>query len=141
MNIDIPAFYSYRSRPEFKAEECPDFVVEDAVRLWGDAFVNHPPILGWSSDWSEFTFLKEWILPLSLWSMHDSDFSEEVTCIRVRNRLHSCGEITPILYDVDDHARVILRMGNRVLYCRTLFYGMDEDDSSQVEALGALTPH
>lgn len=138
--MDIPVYYSYRTRPEYFAEKCPAFVAEDAVRLWGDAFVNHPPIPNWSNDWSKFTFIKDWILPLSLWSLHDSDFSEEeVTCIRVRNRLHSCGEIIPILYYMNDHSRVLLRMGNRVLYCRTLLYGADEDDSSHIEALGALT--
>lgn len=136
--MDIPAYYSYRSLPEYKAEECPAFIVEDAMRLWGDAFVNHPPIPGWSNDWTKFSYVKEWILPLSLWSTHDSDFSEKVTCIRVRNRVYSFGKITPILYDTCDHARVILRIGDRVLYCRTLFYGEDEDDSSQVDALGAL---
>lgn len=137
--MDIPTYYSYRGLPEYNFEECPAFVVEDAIRLWGDAFLGHPPIPEWSNDWSKFSFVKEWILPSSLWSIHDSDFSEKVACIRVRNRLHSLGKITPILYYINDHSRVILRIGDRVLYCRTLLYGEDEDDSSQVDALGALT--
>lgn len=139
--MGIPTYYSYRSLPEYKARECPTFVIEDAIRLWSDsdAFVDHPPIPGWLNDWSRFFLIKEWIPSLSLWSTHDSGVSKEATCIRVRNRLQSCGKITPILYDISDHSRVILRMGDRVLYCRTLFYGIDEDDSSQVDAIVALT--
>lgn len=137
--MDLPAYYSYRSLSEFATQERPSFLVEDAVRLWADAFIDHPPIPGWSSNWAEFSYIKEWIPPRSLWSTYDTFYRGRLTSFRVRNRLHIYEEITPILFNVENHARVILRAGNRVLYCKTTVYDdVFEEDSPHVVIIGIL---
>lgn len=143
MKSDIPTYFSYRTRPEYGREDCPSFVFEDALRHWGNAFANRPLIPGWSSDWSQFSLIKKWFLPPPLWSTHESVYRLGMVGHRIRKRLLSSVEIVPILYNVSIHAMVILRVGERVMYCRTAIWDEDfeEDDdevSSQIEILGVL---
>lgn len=142
LELDIPAYFSYRTRPEYENEECPSFVTEDALRHWGNVFAGHPPIPGWTSDWTRFSLVKRWFLPSPLWSESESVYRKEFVGYRIRSRLRSVGEIIPILYHVNIHAWVILRVGERVVYCRSILpeeeFPDDDDTLTQIEILGIL---
>lgn len=131
LQLDLLTFYSCCSRLTYDVykRECPPCVVDDAIRRWGNAFLDHPPIPGWSSDWKVFTLIGDWIPLRSIWPMQDRSFMAEASIHEVRNRLFIFGDVIPILYDKENHARIVFRSGERVIYCHstTLAEGSDED--------------
>lgn len=137
--LDLSTFYSYSSHLNYDADnrDCPTHAVNDAIAQWGDAFRDHTLIPGWSSDWKEFSFIKSWIPPRSIWLMQDQSFRAETTVHELRNRLRIFGDVKPILYNMENHTRVVFRSGDRVLYCHsTIFDEDDNEDGSYADVLG-----
>lgn len=141
LQLELPTFYSYNSHLNYDADDrdCPTYVVIDAIRQWGDAFHNHPPIPGWSSNWENFSLTKSWIPPRPIWLMYDQSFMAEAIIHEVRNRLRIFGDVVPILYNIENHSRVILRSGSRIIYCHSTTFDEDNvEDSPYPNVLGLL---
>ena len=93
-----------------------------------------PRIPGWSSDWSKFSNVHQWIVPYPRWGLLDEIFDRKAfACVRVRLRLGTLSEIIPVLFDEENHYRVLFRIGNRLYYCKSKVPYVDDSDSEDDE--------
>lgn len=122
--MDIPEYYWCRGtiRPSY----VPPVLVGEALKSW-----KPPPesllralIPGWSNDWTRFRNMHKWVYPVSRWGTSDSCFNLRVDgpdIVFIRHELHILGDIIPVLYNEQDHNKVIFRVGKEAfVYCRDL---------------------
>lgn len=103
-------------------------LLEEALRSWGTV-APPPQIPGWSSEWSNFQYIDQWIASFPRWGIMDKivEFDTNFST-RVRTRLGTLGEIIPVLFDKSMHYRVLFRVGDRLYYCKSAPGGYEEDD-------------
>ena len=115
--LELPLVYeipNYLSR-EVLSEE----LVEGAIRPWHNG-QQVPHVPGWSSDWTRFKNVHHWMLQFPRWGLLDRLYDyENLICARVRLRLGTLADIIPVMYDEDNHFRVIFRIANRIYYCKS----------------------
>ncbi|KAL5536224.1 hypothetical protein ACEPAF_45 [Sanghuangporus sanghuang] len=138
-NLDLPLFYAIR-RNHRVHDELPDEIVQQVSAAWTDSRIGVLTIDDWSNDWSKFERIWDWILPLSRWGPIDRDFLHDTEGVIVRDRLHTIGEVIPILYRLENHQEMLFRIGQKLFYSRT---EREEDDGRDFEMnmlgrLGAL---
>lgn len=96
-----------------------DTLVEEAIQAWRSR-VPLPQVSGWSSDWSAFQNINQWIAPFPRWGALDKIINRDTSiATRLRVRLGTLGEIIPVLFDELDHLRVLFRVGDRLYYCKS----------------------
>lgn len=82
------------------------------------------------------------MVPLSRWSTYDRLIDDSTPCVSVRYRLHKYGDIIPVLYCVENHHRVIFRLGERLINLQTAKDDIYEEeleyDGENGQLLGAL---
>ncbi|THH02118.1 hypothetical protein EW145_g6796, partial [Phellinidium pouzarii] len=64
VELDLPVYYSLRMLIPTKDTDSP-LLIKEALRLWKSPLDERPPISEWSSDWSKFTKIWDWIIPFS----------------------------------------------------------------------------
>lgn len=103
-------------------------LIEEAIRSWVTV-APRPQIPGWSSEWSNFQYIDQWIASFPRWGIMDKivEFDTNFST-RVRTRLGTLGEIIPVLFDKSMHYRVLFRVGDRLYYCKSAPGGYEEDD-------------
>ncbi|KAL5510910.1 hypothetical protein ACEPAG_4667 [Sanghuangporus baumii] len=111
ISLDLPWFYNVRKEYTSR-DELPQEILLRAGSQWSDSRINFMSIEDWSNDWSRFKPIWDWILPLSRWGPLDRDFLSVI----LRSRLHTVGEIIPVLYRVSNHDEVVFRIGQRLYY-------------------------
>ncbi|EJD00057.1 uncharacterized protein FOMMEDRAFT_170114 [Fomitiporia mediterranea MF3/22] len=133
-SLDLPVFYNIRKEYDLH-DGLPSEVSEELILPWYDQAHGLEPFGNWSNDWILFQAVWDWITPLSRWGSLDIDFLNRTASTVARNRLQALGDIIPVVYDIDDHCRVIFRIGEQMFYCRSLDPHDEEraNDESQVE--------
>lgn len=108
-------------------------LLEEALRSWGTV-APPPQIPGWSSEWSKFQYIDQWIASFPRWGIMDNivEFDTNFST-RVRTRLGTLGEIIPVLFDKSMHYRVLFRVGDRLYYCKSAPGGYEEDDDLEFD--------
>lgn len=108
-------------------------LLEEAIRSWGTA-APPPQIPGWSSEWSKFQYIDQWIGSFPRWGIMDKivEFDTNFST-RVRTRLGILGEINPVFFDKSMHYRVLFRVGDRLYYCKSAPGGYEEDDDLEFD--------
>ncbi|KAL5513822.1 hypothetical protein ACEPAH_4223 [Sanghuangporus vaninii] len=127
VGLDLPLFYSIRQKYQIH-EELPVEITRLVITEWTDTRLGHVEIDGWSNDWTRFSRLWDWILPISRWGPLDRDFLHKTENVVFRNRLQTVGEMIPVLYRVENHHEMVFRIGKRLFYLRTRRRGDDPDD-------------
>lgn len=108
-------------------------LLEEALRSWGTV-APPPQIPGWSSEWSKFQYIDQWIASFPRWGIMDNivEFDTNFST-RVRTRLGTLGEIIPVLFDKSMHYRVLFRVGDRLYYCKSTPGGYEEEDDLEFD--------
>ena len=125
--LDLPSIYGCHEYPY--PQGLGQSILEETTRIWG-AGPSPPLIPGWSSDWSKFSNIHQWVVPYPRWNTLDKINDRKISCVRVRLRLGTLAEIIPVLYDETDHYRVLFRIGNRLYYCKSRPPITDDDIDS-----------
>ncbi|KAL5513816.1 hypothetical protein ACEPAH_4217 [Sanghuangporus vaninii] len=129
ISLDLPLFYNVRKEYTTR-DELPEEILLRAGSEWSDSRIDFMSIEDWSNDWSRFKRIWRWILPLSRWGPLDRDFLS----VTLRSRLHTVGEIIPVLYRVTNHDEVVFRIGQRLYYSNQ----EPKDEEGQVIDVSAI---
>lgn len=132
VSSDMPVFYSIRKKFKLRSA-LPSEVSGQAIRSWCDQSNGLHPFANWTNDWTQFRAIWGWITPLSRWGNADVDFMDGTVSTYVRNRLQALSDIIPVVYDTDDHYRIIFRIGEQMFYCRSFDSDRDERLSNDFE--------
>ncbi|KAL5493036.1 hypothetical protein ACEPAI_4484 [Sanghuangporus weigelae] len=111
ISLDLPSFYNIRQFYSVDDQLSQDIVSQVSAE-WSESQLGIMSLGDWTNDWSRFERIWDWILPLSRWGPLDKDF----LTVTVRYRLHTVGEMIPILYRISNHEEVVFRVGKRLYY-------------------------
>ncbi|KAL5510925.1 hypothetical protein ACEPAG_4682 [Sanghuangporus baumii] len=111
ISLDLPSFYNIGQFHSVDDQLSQDIVSQVNAEL-SDSRLDIISLGDWTNDWSRLERIWDWIQPLSRWGPLDKDFLN----VTVRYRLHTVGEMIPILYRISNHKEVVFRVGKRLYY-------------------------
>lgn len=139
ISINLPTIYEMHST--ISVRDSRQKLIEEAFRAWG-SIAPAPHLLGWSSDWSQFQNIEQWVASFPRWGIFDNIVNGvNMVCMRIRWRLGTLGKMIPVLFDETNHCRVLFRVGDRLYYCRSKSSDPGDDfgqdlDLNDIDMLG-----